>query len=62
MCGVGLRHAAMKRESFNLFVFAVVGVGTLAGILLTSGAKKAAQKANQEPSFEERMAAFERKP
>lgn len=52
----------MKRESFNLFVFAVVGVGTLAGILLTSGAKKAAQKANQEPSFEERMAAFERKP
>ena len=52
----------MKRESFNLFVFAVVGVGTLAGILLTSGAKKAAQKASQEPSFEERMAAFERKP
>lgn len=52
----------MKRESFNLFVFGVVGVGTLAGILLTSGAKKVAQKYNQEASFEDRMAAFERKP
>ena len=51
----------MKRETFNLFVFGVVGVGTLAGVLLASGAKKAAQKAGQEPSFEERMAAFERK-
>ena len=50
----------MKRESFNLFVVGVVGMGTLAGVLLMSGAKKAAQK-SQEPSFEERMAAFERK-
>lgn len=52
----------MKRESFNLFVFGVVGIGTLAGVLLASGAKKAAQKHGQEPTFEERMAAFERKP
>ena len=52
----------MKRETFNLVVFGVVGVSTLAGILLTSGAKKAAQRYGQEPTFEERMTAFERKP
>lgn len=50
----------MKRETFNLFVVGVCGMGTLAGVLLMSGAKKVAQK-SQEPSFEERMAAFERK-
>lgn len=50
------------RDAFNLTVFGLVGLGTLAGVLLTSQTKKMAQGMNREPTFEEKMAAFERKP
>lgn len=54
--------ASSFRDKFNLTMFALVGLGTLGGILMTSQAKKIVQHQNKEPSFEEKMEAFARKP
>lgn len=54
-------NMSKARDAFNLTVFGLVGVGTLAGVLLTSQTKKIAAIKNREASFEEKMAAFERK-
>lgn len=56
-----LVNMSKARDAFNLTVFGLVGLGTLAGVLLTSQTKKIAAGRNREPSFEEKMAAFERK-
>ncbi|CAL8466084.1 g5620 [Coccomyxa elongata] len=56
-----LVNMSKARDAFNLTVFGLVGLGTLAGVLLTSQTKKVAAIKNREASFEEKMAAFERK-
>ena len=49
----------------TMVVFAFVGLGTLAGILLTSQVKKVASGQTREaqaPGFDQRIAALDKKP
>jgi hypothetical protein len=49
------------RDRFNMAVFALIGLSTLGGVLLTSQYKKVVDHQSKEPSFDEKMNAFIRK-